>query len=79
VKDGDQELATRPMTRILKLASVCRARRSSGSTGSVSMLFRDAEGRAESTVRACDAYHAAKGATANRERSVTFDEERWRS
>jgi hypothetical protein len=40
------------------------------------MMFRDAEGRAESTVRACDAYHAAKGATANRERSVTFDEER---
>jgi hypothetical protein len=40
------------------------------------MLFRDAEVRVESTVRACDAYHAAKRATANRERTVAFDEER---
>lgn len=38
------------------------------------MLFRDAEGRAESTVRASDACHAAKHATANRERTVAFDE-----
>jgi hypothetical protein len=38
-------------------------------------LFRDAEGRAESSVRACDAYLAKKRATANRERTVAFDEE----
>ena len=43
------------------------------------LLFRDAEGRAESTVRACDRYLAAKRATANHERTVAFDESGWRS
>ena len=76
MKGGDHEPATRAIHRNyrarVRLLGEAIER---GDLFNV-MLFRDAEGRAESTAHACGAYVVAKRATANRERTVAFDEER---